>query len=145
VSRMLRVTRAQVAAMQKSFQIAVDAAKTIRRTCVSATVRPAPPSSTPPPPPPLLHPPPSSSSSSSFSSSSSCSSLSSAPQAPAGARAAAPNVSSCGLLPVAPRSLSPRPPEVEAAAAGARAAAALRFCTPGVPHRARQPEAGRLR
>ena len=40
VSRMLRVTRAQVAAMQKSFQIAVDAAKTIRRTCVSATVRP---------------------------------------------------------------------------------------------------------
>ncbi len=47
VSRMLRVTRAQVAAMQKSFQVAVDAAKTIRRTCVSATVRP------PPPPPPL--------------------------------------------------------------------------------------------
>lgn len=34
---MLRVTRAQVGNMQKSFQIAVDAAKTIRRTCVSAT------------------------------------------------------------------------------------------------------------
>jgi hypothetical protein len=40
VSRMLRVTRAQVTAMQKSFQIAVDAAKSIRRTCLTATVLP---------------------------------------------------------------------------------------------------------
>jgi hypothetical protein len=52
VSRMLRVTRAQVTAMQKSFQIAVDAAKTIRRTSVTATVRP-------PPPQHDMHPPPS--------------------------------------------------------------------------------------
>ena len=38
VVRMLRVTRAQVAALHKSFQIAVDAAKTVRRTCLTHNV-----------------------------------------------------------------------------------------------------------
>ena len=59
ITRMLLITRSQVAAMQKSFQIAVDAAKTIRRTCVSANVTPPSHYCFPvlsPPPPPALSP-----------------------------------------------------------------------------------------